>query len=218
MRHGEIRHRLLVLWIALVALLLVGTGCRSLFTLAAYMLKSHKVEADYSGLQGKKVAVVCRVLPSLEFNNPTVTKELSREIAQKLAGNVKKVQIVDPQKVAAWVDANQWNEYPEVGNAVGAEMVVGVDIQDFATQQSHTLYQGRAGWLLTVHDCTQGGKVVYEKSGRTVYPPNTGIPAMDVPSEATFRRKFVRVLADQIARHFFAHEPEADMTLDRDAM
>ncbi len=218
MRRKGFSYRLVVLCLALAGFVLGTAGCRSLATVAAYMLKSHKVDAAFNGLQGKKVAVVCRVLPSLEFNNPTVTKELARDVAQHLAGNVKKIQIVDPQKVASWVDANQWNEYSEVGNAVGADMVVGIDIQDFATQQSHTLYQGRASWLLTVHDCTQGGKVVFEKSGRTVYPPNTGIPAMDLPSEATFRRKFVRVLADNIARHFYPHEPQADMTLDRDAM
>ena len=36
--------------------------------------------------------------------------------------------------------------------------------------------------------------------------------------EAEFRREFVAVLADQIARHFYAHDPYADLAQDAAAL
>jgi hypothetical protein len=147
-----------------------------------------------------------------------VEADLARQVSTLLRQHVSKIKIVDPQKVAEWTDANDWSEYTEVGKALGADIVVGIDLQEFRLYQGQTLYQGRASLMVTVHDCKEGGKLVYEKPvPRAIYPPNTGIPTSDLP-EVEFRRKFVRVLADQIARHFYAHDPHADLNQDLDAL
>jgi hypothetical protein len=60
--------------------------------------------------------------------------------------------------------------------------------------------------------------MVFEKTlPQTVYPPNSGVPTSE-RQEAEFRRAFVKVLADQIARHFYAHDPNADLAQDALAM
>jgi len=203
--------------ILLVLSLTMASGCRTLATFAAYLIKGREIEADYNGLKGKKVAVVCRPMASLEFDNPTVARELARQVSLQLQANVSKIKVVEAQKVAAWIDKNEWKEFREVGKALGAERVVAVELQEFAVRQSHTLFQGKASYVITVHDCDTEGEAAFEKSGRSLYPPNTGISTMDMP-EGEFRRKFLKVLADQIARHFYPHEPHADLMLDQDAM
>jgi len=219
MDRAKLRYGYLLAVLTLFAAVIPAAGCRSIVTFMAYMLKGTDAEADFKGLQGKKVAVVCRPMANLSFGNAAKAEaDLARQVGTLLRQNISKIKIVDAQKVAEWTDQNDWSEYPEVGKAMGADMVVGIDLQEFKLYQGQTLYQGRASLMVTVYDCKEGGKVVYEKSvPRALYPPNTGIPTSDLP-ELEFRRKFVRVLADQIARHFYAHDAHADLNQDLDAL
>jgi hypothetical protein len=212
------RYRYLFVLPVLAAVVFSAGGCRSLAILAAYLIKGTDVEADYRGLEGKKVAVVCRAGTGLTFGNPTVASDLARQVSLLLTTNGHKIKVVDHQKVSQWTDANEWTEFPEVGKALGAEMVVGIDLAEFSLYQGQTLYQGKANATISVYDCANGNKVVFEKSlPQVLYPPNTGIPTSDQP-KVQFRRRFIRVLADQIARHFYPHDPHADLGLDSDAL
>jgi len=213
-----LRYGSLLAVVALITAVVPAGGCRSLLTTVAYLVKGTEVEADFKGLQGKKVAVVCRPVTTLMFGNRTAAPELARQVSLLLQTNVPRVKVIDHQKVAEWTDSHDWNEYPEVGKALKAELVVGIDLQEFTTLQSQMLYQGKATVSVTVYDCANDGKVVYEKAlPQTLYPPNTGISVSDQP-EAQFRRKFIRVLADQVGRHFYAHDPHADFAQDADAL
>jgi hypothetical protein len=218
MDRAMLRNGSLLTVMALVALVATAGGCRGLLATVAYIVKGTDVEADFKGLQGKKVAVVCRPASTLTFGNPTVASELARQVGLLLQTRVPKIKVIDHQKVAQWTDAHEWREYAEVGKALKADLVVGIDLQEFSTYQSQTLYQGKASVSVTVYDCREDGKVVFEKAlPQALYPPNTGIAASDQP-ERQFRRKFIRVLADQIGRHFYTHDAHADFAQDADAL
>jgi hypothetical protein len=204
--------------LTIIALIVSLGGCRSLITTAAILVKGTDADADCKELHGKKVVVVCRPVATLAFGNPSVAADLAKQVSILLRTNVPKITVIDQQKVAQWTDSHDWSEYPEVGKAVGADMVVGIDLQDFSLRQGQTLYQGRAGLMVNVYDCAKSKEPIFERSlPRVVYPPNTGIPSSDLP-ENEFRRKFVQVLANQIARHFYSHDPHADVTQDLDAL
>jgi len=203
---------------AILVVAVPAVGCRPLATTAAYLLKGTDVDPEFKGLEGKKVIVVCRPVASLSFGNPTVAADLARQVSAQLKANVSKIHVIDQQKVAQWLDAHDWSEYAEVGKALEADMVVGIELQDFALRQGQTLYQGRSSLSITVYACAHPSEPVFEKSlPRILYPPNTGVPASEM-AESEFRRKFVGVLADRIARHFFAHDANADLTQDLDAL
>jgi uncharacterized protein YbjQ (UPF0145 family) len=202
---------------AAVALVSSG-GCRSAMATAMYLIKGNDLDPDYPGLKGKKVAVVCRTAAGLSYTNATVGRDLAQEMGKLLQERVPKIKVVDSQKVAKWCDENTWEEYTEVGKAMKADVVVGVELEKFGLYQAQTLFQGKANAKVYVYDCKDGGKVVFEKIlPQSVYPPNTGIPTSDV-QESEFRREFIGVLADQIARHFYAHDSNADMTQDISAL
>lgn len=193
-------------------------GCRSVMTTAAYLFNGTNVEADFAGLKGKTVAVVCRPLVSLQYRNSNAARDLAQQITLLLQENVPKIKTVDQRKVAKWTDENTWEEFSEVGKAMKADMVVGVDLEEFSIYQGQTLYQGKANATVRVYDCKDGHKMVFEKIlPQSVYPPSSGVPTSTRP-EAEFRRGFVKVLADQIARHFYAHDPYADIAQDASAM
>ena len=152
------------------------------------------------------------------YSNSNVGRELAMQVSALLEQKVPKIKMVDQRKIAKWADENQWEEYVEVGKAVKADMVVAVDLENFSIYQGQTLYQGKANATIRVYDCKDGHKMVFEKIlPQTVYPPSSGVPTSTRP-EAEFRRAFVMVLADQIARHFYAHDPYADMNQDTSAM
>ena len=201
-----------------VAALSTSSGCRSAIATAMYLFKGDDVDPEYKGLKGKKVAVVCRPPAGLNYANSTVGRELVQQISKLLQDRVGKIKVVDAQKVNKWCDENTWEEYVEVGKAMKADVVVAVELEKFSIYQAQTLYQGKANAIVRIYDCKDGGKVVFEKIlPQTVYPPNAFIQTSDV-QESEFRREFVGVLADQIARHFYSHDPNADLGQDNSAL
>jgi len=192
---------------------LSATGC-SVLTLAAYLVKGTDVPADYEGLKEKKVAVVCRPIGDLSYRNSSVAKHLAREIGLLLKQRVPKIELVDSRKVEEFMDENSWDEFVDVGEAVDADIVVGVDLQNFSLFQGQSLYQGKADAMVGIYECSGDGQPVFERVlPQTLYPPNTGIPASEI-TETEFRRKFVSVMADQIGRHFYAHDRGMDFAMD----
>ena len=207
----------LAIVLILAASVLPSGGCRTVFATVAYLVKGTDVPADYAGLEEKKVVVVCRPMVDLTYRNSNVAKRLAREVTLLLKERVPKIEVVDPREVEAYVDENIWEDFVEVGEALEADMVVGIDLRSFSLYQSQVLYQGKADAVVGVYECGGDGQAVFERTlAQTLYPPNASIPTYEVP-EPEFRRKFVRVMADQIGRHFYDHDPHADMAMDAQA-
>ncbi len=197
----------------LVALFPAG-GCRSLLFTAHYMLNGNDIPAAYAGLEDKRVVVVCRPLASLMYGNPPVANDLAQKISCLLKEKVSEIEVIVQREVVDWTDNNTWQQYATIGEALKADMVVGVDLLDFSLFQGQTLYQGKANVRVKVYDCANGGKVVFGKTlPEVVYPPNIGIET-STRSEAKFRRKFLPVLADHVGLCFYAHDRYADFALD----
>jgi hypothetical protein len=135
-----------------------------------------------------------------------------------LQQNVPRIQLIDQNEVFEWADENTWEEYPEIGKALNADMVVGIDLEEFTLYQGQTLYQGKANVRLLVYDVAQGKEPVFERNlPQAVYPPNSPIPASD-NQEAHFRRKFVAYMARLVGHHFYAHDSTVDFANDSTAV
>jgi hypothetical protein len=217
MAHCAARREIVAI-LALMAVLSPVLGCRQVMVTAMYLFKGTDVDPDFAGLKGKQVAVVCRPQVSLQYRNANASRELAQQITLLLQERVPKIKTIDQRKISKWADENTWEEYPEVGKAVKADMVVGIDLEGFSLYQGPTLYQGRASATVRVYDCRKGGKMVFEKNlPQAIYPPNSAVSTSD-RLEPEFRREFVLVLADQIARYFYAHDPYADVGRDAAAL
>lgn len=200
-----------------VSPLAIATGCNLMAT-AMYVVSGQNTPAEFPGLKDKRVAVVCRPVTSLDFRDSTVSRDLAKQVSLLLAKEVPKIRLIDQRDVLEWADENTWEEYSEIGKALNADLVVGVDLEQFSLHHGQTLYQGKANIRLLVYDVKQGRDPVFEKNlPQAVYPPTAPIPASD-NQEADFRRKFVAYLARQIAHHFYAHDSTVDFANDSTAV
>ena len=197
-----------------LTLVVTQSGCVSALATVAWMVKGNNVDADWNGLRNKRVAVVCRPLVELQYSaGSRSAQDLAVQVGKLLEQRMRKISIVDPREVAEWTDEHDWEDYSEVGQALKADMVVGIDVEEFNLYQSQTLYQGKARLAITVYDVANEGKVAYQKAiPRIVFPPNRGVDT-STPEE-DFRQRFVAHLADIIGRHFYSHDGQSDVALD----
>ncbi len=200
-------------FLVLAATMTSSWGCTSLLFTAAYLFKGNDIPAECDTLRDKRVVVVCRAMVNLHYNLARVDHDLAQEVGNLLRQNVAKIKVVDHRKVAEWMDEHTWEEYVDVGKALNADLVVGIDLERFSLHKSQTLYQGRATTEIKVFDCQTGKLVFRKRPPEAVYPPNREVQASEI-QESDFRRQFVRVLADQLARHFYPHDRYEDFALD----
>ena len=119
------RRTLLAVAVSLLAITL--GGCSTLGTIA-YLIQPNDVPAEFDGLRGKHVAVVCRPIVELQFSDAGSARELAGIVGALVGQNVRKVKVISQQEVARWIDENDWVDYGTLGKAVDADMVVGIDL------------------------------------------------------------------------------------------
>ena len=201
----------------LLATLVTSSGCVGALATALWVLKGTNIPAEYDGLHGKRVVVVCRPVAASLYSHPGVAKDISAQISQLLRAHVSKIEVIAQQKVSEWMDNHTWEEYTEIGEALEADMVVGIDLEDFGIYQGQTLYQGRAECTIQVYDCHTKEQVFEKHPPQALYPPNHMISTRDM-QESQFRRRFVGIVSEQIARHFYGHDPHVDFAMDATAI
>lgn len=190
-----------------VVLVLPAAGCVGLLAQMAYWAGAAQKPAEYKGLAGKRVAVIC-VSEASSFGLGTDSLYMARAVGQLLKQNVKDITVVRPDEIADWIDRHDWNEidFAEVGRGVNAEMVVAIELSAFSLFDGPTLYRGRADMRIRVLDMKAGGGEVYSRRmAEITFPTNAAYPATDA-SETKFRLVFLQSLAERVARLFYAHE------------
>ena len=190
--------------LAAAILLPAACGCSTLLT-AAYLLQPADVPAEFSGLKGKHVAVVCRPIVELEFSDAGSARELASLVGAQVENKVRRARLISQQEVARWIDENSWVDYPTLGKSLDADIVMGIDLEEFRLHEGSTLYRGRATAHVRVYDVATK-KVLFDKRiDDFAFPANSAIPASD-RTEADFRGMFLQMLSQKISRCFHAYE------------
>lgn len=207
-----------VVLLLLAASLVPAAGCVHALATAAYVWNGgNLVDAEYNGLVGKRVVVVCRPPASLGFRYPHVDRELAQRVAQLLATNVREIDVVDQKEVDNWIDADDVENFKDLAKSVDADVVVLLDLEDFSLNKGPTLYQGMADVTLSVYDMQDNGKLVWEKElGENRFPSVGGVPTAD-KTQDQFREQYLMVLSERFARYFYKHEAHLDFALDATA-
>lgn len=180
------------------------SGCGLLLSQIGYWSGGNLLPAEYDGLKGQRVAVVC-VSDNTSYELGTESELLARGVAVILKERVKDVDIVRQDEIADWIDQNDWNEvdYREVGKGVKADKVVAIDLSGLQLHEGESLYRGRATVRLTVFDLTSGGREVFRRPLPEIKFPSSGVYHSSETSETAFRRMFIQVIAQQVARYFY---------------
>jgi hypothetical protein len=190
----------------LAALLLTPLlgGCSTLLT-AAYLLQPADMPAEFPGLKGKHVAVVCRPIVELEFTDAGVARDLAGLVEGQIGRNVRRVHVIGQQEVARWLDENNWVDYPTLGKSLDADYVVGIDLERFRLHEGSTLYRGRASATIRVYEVATGKMAFERRFDDFAFPADSAVPAAD-QSDSQFRATFLQMLSQKISRCFHAYE------------
>ncbi len=188
-------------------LLFATSGCSTVLTVA-YLFHPEDVPAEYNELRGKHVVVVCKPIVELQFTDAGTARELADRIGANIRENVRGVKIISQQEVSRWLDENAWVDYATLGEAVDADIVVGIDLDHFSLHEGSTLYRGRTTVHMQVHDVNEDLIVFDKRMEDFTFPADSAIPTAD-QSEQQFRGLFLRILSSRLSRCFHAYESRA---------
>lgn len=195
-------------WLAALASLVLfaaAAGCTVLQS-AALLIKGTDTAAEFDGLEGKKVAVVCKMVDMVDLSNSTTARSLSEAICERLKANNKKIHLIAPQRVADVVDNKGLEDPIAIGKQLKAEKVLAVDIESFGVREGQTLFHGKAVMAIHVYDiATREEDWHKEPPLHAEYPSWGPTPAQEV-GEGEFRNRFIANLADQIGQSFYPHD------------
>ena len=196
-------------------LLVTATGCPALMATGIYLWEGgNLVPAECDALKNERVVVMCRPPSSHEYRHAGASRDVSKRVSQLLVENVKGIDVVNPREVDNWVDESDWGDFRELAEAVHADLVVHIELDDFELYKGKTLYQGQADVTVSVYDMRDKSKLVWERTlGEVLYPVNSGIPAQDKPVQQ-FEREFVEIVAEQVAMNFYRHDPHSAFAKD----
>ena len=193
--------------VALLLPLLAG-GCSMITTVAYLVRPENDAPAEFKGLRGKHVAVVCKPIVELEFSDAGSARELAGMVGMQLSRNVRKARVIDQREVARWIDENAWVDYPTLGKSLDADIVVGIDLEQFRMHEGSTLYRGRATANVRVYDVAEKKILFQKRIDDFTFPGDSAVPSSD-RTESQFRAMFLHVLAGKIARSFHAYDSRA---------
>ena len=200
---------------SLSVLMVIGlAGCGAIVNIA-HVIWGNKVSAEYSGLEGKRVAVVC-VMKSAPYGRERTPEILARFVELTLQKEVKGIEIVQHEEVADWTDNHDWEEidYNEIGRAVKAERVLAIELSSYSLHNGQTMYQGKADAQIAVHDITDGGRVKFRKDLYDYkFPVNHGRHTLGT-SERKFEQGFLRMLSVKIANYFYDYDVATEVATD----
>ena len=205
--------RLFCLTMALV-LLAHSTGCTFLSQVVMTM-QDRRTEAKFTGLEGKKVAVVC--LDAHTLRTPDGDAEaLARALGKELAANVKDIKLISESKVADWMD-NQRDDvvdFRDVAKGVKADMIVGIDLRAISINEpGGTTLRGRATVEAKVYDMSKPHEPVHTiEETQITFPEHGQIHVTE--SAVNFRILFIQQVAHRLAKEFYAYDKTLDFNSD----
>jgi hypothetical protein len=195
--------------------LTTGGGCGAILATGMYVIQGgNMVPPEFDGLDGERVVVVCRPPSSNEYRHAGASRAVSQKVSELLVDHVKNADVVNPREVDDWLDESDWSDFKKLAEAVHADKVVYIEMNDFDLFKGKTLYQGRADVSVTIYDMKNNGKLAWDRHlGEILYPTNSGIPAQDKP-EQQFEREFVSIVATRVAEHFYKHDANSEFAID----
>ncbi len=198
-----------------LAFFVTQVGCVGLLSNLLY--DNRMVPARYEELAEQKVAVVCVSGDSIYTPHSTAT-DLAARVEQLLKKNVKDIEVIDQNKVADWIDNNDWDlidyDYRKIARGVGADKLVAIELDSFSMREGGTMYKGKCDVNVSVYDMTTDGEETLILDAFPIKYPTNGAVSTAARTERQFRSQFLKVIAHDVAKSFYRHDLREDMALD----
>lgn len=202
--------------VAALALAIWLGGCpamRYMGYLGAPEAGSKKVPAEFTGLEGRRVAIVIFADQRVQYEHPQARLTLGSVVRAKMNEHLKNVSVVDPAKVCRYQDENaHWEtlDKAELAKQFGADFVLYITLVEYSTREigSIDLYRGRITAQCSLYEAGKSdaeGRVWSCDRIAVVYPE--AAPA-GVPGESgrSVREAAERLWADALVKKFYEHK------------
>ena len=178
-----------------------------------------------TSFEGKKVVILCRAVSDSMGEYSSLDRDLSRDLATIFRKKVKKITVVDPDKVATWVEAHPKETDPaEVARDFDADIVIFLEVEQFQIQspadlnmlhgearvhvKAYEMDYPRNSKDKPIKDQPKEAHDIYDDYAEPLFPDRGPIPIDSGSSKSKFRITFVKVVAKEISWHFIEHAPD----------
>jgi len=200
-----------------VSLLPLSTGCDAVRQLALQTApKTESVPAEFNRLPDKTVLVSVWVPPEVKWDYPHIRLDIASYVGAYLKQNVKKVTIVDPYRVEAFLDKSTKPEVDpaDLGREFVADMVVHLGVYQFSVRDPgySQYYRGRVASSVEVYDLTTEDKAPPRfplKEVKVAYPDEKAIGFANARADQV-RQATYEVFATEVGRKFHTWDRELD--------
>jgi hypothetical protein len=213
-----------VIFLASASLIAV-TGCdpRAL----AYFLQPFDPTIEPKGpvLTEKKVVILCNVTSGALAEFPSLERDIPRELASVIRKKVKKVTVVEPDKVATWVEAHpHWTDPADAARDFNADLAIFLEVEQFQIQSPGDLnmVHGEAKVHIQVFemqypknskdkpikDQPKEAHNIYDEYAETTFPNRGPLPIDSGNSRSAFKNTFLKIVTKEISWHFVEHAPD----------
>ena len=181
-------------------------GCIPMLANIIHAVKGNNVPPEYEGLEGKRVAVVT-VTDASFYSEDSAARLLNRYVVELLQTNVDKIKMVREDEVDMWRDTKGIDrlDFLSLGRGLQCEKVVAIEMKSLRLREGQTMYRGRADVTVTVHDIAAGTLDFRRTLEDYTYPSTAALPVTET-TEEKFRRLYLNMLAQRIARHFYPYD------------
>jgi hypothetical protein len=187
------------------------------------------IEPPFKGtLEKKKVVVLTHAAPNAQGDFLSFDRDLAREFGKILREKVKKIDLVNQDKVWDWVEGHpNWTDPADAARAFEADLVIFLEVESFQIQDPNSpgLLEGTARTHMQafeldypknskgkpIYDQPKESNSVYDDYRDTLFPVRGPIQEGTSISRNAFKNKFLQVLATEISWHFVEHSPEDDI-------
>ncbi len=202
---------------------LVGCDPRPLF----YFLQPYgpTIPAPGPDLKGKKVVVLTHATSGSQAEFPTLERDLQREFVASLKKKARKITVVDPEKVATWVEGHpKWTDPADAARDFEADVVIFLELEMFQIQAPGDLnvLQGTSKVHIQVfeltppknskgkpiHDQPKESHSIYDDYQESTFPIRGPVPMDSGVGRAAFKNKFIQVVGSECSWHFVEHSTD----------
>jgi len=223
------RSRLMVRLTAVLFLasgsLIAISGCDPRALVFFLQPNNPSIEAPGPSLLEKKVVILCNVSANALGEFPSLERDMCREVAGLFRKKVKKITVVDPDKVATWIEAHpKWSDPSDAARDFDADVVIFLEIEEFRIQSPGDLnvLHGTSKTHIQVFemqypknskdkpikDQPKEAHNIYDQYCESTFPNRGPIPVDSGTSPSAFKNKFLRIAATEISWHFVEHAPD----------
>jgi len=171
----------------------------------------HEVAAEYTGMEGKKWAVIVIADRSVQADNPQLVDRLTSDLSRRLVeGGVGKAGAVAEDVLRFQYNNPRWTTmtYSELAKKLAVERLVVVEILEYRLYEpgNKYLYNGRAAARVGVveADSAVPDELAFQKQVEIKFPTKEGVGAGDM-SAAMVNTALAQRLATRASWYFFDH-------------